>query len=163
MHKVFLGIGGNIGNKDQNFRTVYSLVTEKLGTIVQFSSIYESPPWGFHAEEYFWNQVLIIETRYSPEKLLEKIHIIENEFRRKRKKYTYVSREMDIDIIYYDDIFMETEKLIIPHPKISQRLFVLVPLSEIAPDFKHPLFRLTNLLMLENCKDKSLIKKIDFD
>ncbi len=163
MHKVFLGIGGNIGNKAQNFRTAYSLVTEKLGTIVQSSSIYESPPWGFQAKEYFWNQILIIETKHSPDKLLEEIHIIENEFGRKRKKYTYVSREMDIDILYYDEIFIETEKLIIPHPKIHQRLFVLVPLSEIAPDFKHPLFRLTNVQMFENCKDKSVIKKIDFD
>ena len=163
MHKVFLGIGGNIGNKDENFRKIYSLATEKLGTVVQSSSIYESPPWGFRAEENFWNQILIIETGYSPESLLKEIHIIENEFGRKRKKNAYVSREMDIDILYYAEHYIETEKLIIPHPRIHQRLFVLVPLSEIAPHFKHPLFRLTNMQMLENCKDTSIIKKVNID
>jgi len=161
MSKVFLGIGGNIGNKEIIFNKVYLFIENNLGRIITKSSMYESPPWGFHAEENFWNQVLLIETTLSPEKLLQKIHIIEKAFGRKRKKKHYNSREMDIDILYYDDIFMETEKLIIPHPLIQQRLFVLVPLTEIAPDFKHPLLRLTNQQMLENCKDESVIKKVE--
>lgn len=160
MSKVFLGIGGNIGNKAIIFNRVYLFIENNLGRILTKSSVYESPPWGFHAEENFWNQVLIIKTSLSPEKLLQKIHNIEGAFGRKRNKKQYASREMDIDILYYDNVFMETEELIIPHPRISQRKFILVPLAEIAPDFKHPLRRFTNLQMLENCKDESTVKKV---
>ena len=150
-----------MGDKSENFRKAFLLIEENLGKITESSSVYESPPWGFHAEENFWNQVLIIETKLAPNDLLDKIHFVENEFARKRKKKEYSSRAMDIDILYYDELFMETEALIIPHPRIHKRLFVLVPLAEIAPDFKHPLLRLTNIQMLENCMDKSLIKKVE--
>ena len=161
MHKVFLGIGGNLGNKSENFKKVISLVEENLGGVIKSSSVYESPPWGFHADENFWNQVLIIETEQSPQQLLENIHKIEDFFGRERKKKEYISREMDIDILYFDYIYMETDTLFIPDPHIQKRLFVLVPLTEIAPDFKHPLFRLTSIQMFENCKDKSVIKKVE--
>lgn len=160
MHKVFLGIGGNLGNKMENFRNVHKLIDIKLGNIVKSSSIYETPPWGFHAKENFWNQVLQIETMHSPEVLLEKIHEIEDKFGRKRNQENYSSREMDIDILYYDDIFNEDGNLIIPHPLMHKRKFVLVPLAEIAPDLKHPLLRLISLQLLENCRDESVIKKV---
>ena len=161
MHKVFLGIGGNIGDKQLNFTKVAHLANDRLGNIIKKSSIYETPPWGFLSEDYFWNQVFLIETEINPENLLEEIREIEAEFVRKRESDRYASREMDIDILYFDDIYFETENLIIPHPQLQNRKFVLVPLVEIAPDFKHPLFRLTNLQLLENCKDESVIIKID--
>jgi len=160
MHKVFLGIGGNIGNKHDNFNKVYNIIQNELGEITKSSSVYETPPWGFSASENFWNQVLIIETNLLPEELLQKIIEIESRFGRVRDTGKYNSREMDIDILYYDDLFMETGDLIIPHPKIHQRKFVLVPLSEIAPSFKHPLLRFTSMQMLENCKDDSIILKL---
>ena len=161
MYKVFLGIGGNIGNKQLNFIKVAHLIKDRLGEIIKTSSIYETPPWGFVSEDHFWNKVLLIETKLEPEKLLEEIHAIESEFGRNRDFGKYVSREMDIDILYFNDIYAETENLIIPHPRLQNRKFVLVPLTEIAPDFKHPLFRLTNLQLLENCKDESMIIKIN--
>lgn len=161
MQKVFLGIGGNIGNKQVNFEKVYTIIEKELGKIVLSSSVYETPPWGFQADENFWNQVLIIKTEKSPENLLEKIHEIENLFGRERGVGTYSSREMDIDILYVDNLYIETETLIIPHPKIHQRMFVLVPLNEIAPEFKHPLLRLTSFEMLENYKDESIVKKVE--
>ena len=160
MCKVYLGIGGNIGNKQNNFENVYQTIESELGIILIASSIYETPPWGFQTDDIFWNSIVKIETSYLPEELLMKIHLIEEKFGRKRGNEKYSSREMDIDILYFDDIYLETETLIIPHPRIHQRKFVLVPLNEIAPALKHPLLRLTTIEMLENCKDLSVIKKV---
>jgi 2-amino-4-hydroxy-6-hydroxymethyldihydropteridine diphosphokinase len=161
MHQVFLGIGGNTGNKRLNFDKVYVLIEEELGAILKQSSVYETPPWGFHAEENFWNQVLLIKTELNPEELIFEIKNIEQIFGRKRNSSKYTSREMDIDILYFDQLVMETEKLIIPHPHIPQRLFVLVPLAETAPDFIHPELKMTNMQLLENCSDESEIKTIE--
>ena len=161
MHQVFLGIGGNTGNKQDNFDKVYTFIKNELGEIIKRSSVYETPPWGFDANEYFWNQVLVIETGFSPKELLKKIAEIENHFGRERGTAGYSSRKMDIDILYFDELILNTENLIIPHPHIPQRLFVLVPLAEIAADFIHPLMRLTSLEMLKNCDDSSVIKKVE--
>ena len=160
MHTVYLGIGGNIGNKQKNFDNVYNIIENELGRIIIASSIYETPPWGFQSEHTFWNSVLVIETLISPEELLSNIHLIEEKFGRKRSNERYASREMDIDILYFDDIFIDTETLIIPHPRIHQRKFVLVPLNEIAPNLKHPLLRFTTFEMLKNCMDESVILKV---
>ena len=160
MHKVYLGIGGNIGNKEKNFEEVYQIIDNEIGKIIRSSSVYETPPWGFQAEEPFWNSIIEISTSLEDLELLWKIQEVEDRFGRKRGKEQYTSREMDIDILYFDDIYIETKTLIIPHPRIHQRKFVLVPLAEIAPELKHPLLRLTSLEMLENCKDASMIKKV---
>lgn len=160
MHKVFLGIGGNIGDKQKNFEDVYPIIESKLGKIINASSIYETPPWGFQSDDTFWNSVVEIEYPNSPEQLLDDIHEIEKQFGRKRESENYSSRPMDIDILYFDDLYMETETLIIPHRRMHLRKFVLVPLNQIAPNLKHPLLRLTSLEMLENCKDESIIKKV---
>ncbi len=160
MYKVYLGIGGNIGNKQQNFNKVLDLIHKELGKIILKSSIYETPPWGFHADDPFWNQVLLIETILEAEELLWRINAIEEKFERKREKNRYTSRQMDIDILYFNDEYFETKTLIIPHPKIHERKFILVPLVEIAPNLKHPLRRLTSIEMLEACRDDSIIKKV---
>jgi 2-amino-4-hydroxy-6-hydroxymethyldihydropteridine diphosphokinase len=161
MHQVFLGIGGNTGNKHDNFDKVYTFIKNELGDIIKRSSVYETPPWGFQSDENFWNQILVIETGFSPEELLQKIAEIENWFGRIREKSGYISRKMDIDILYFDELVLNNEKLTIPHPQIANRLFVLVPLAEIAPDFVHPTLRLTSLQMLENCPDNSVIKMVE--
>ncbi len=160
MHRIFMGIGGNLGDKQLNFEKVYLLIEKELGRIVQKSSVYETPPWGFSAKENFWNQVVLIETLMEPEELLAGINQVENSFGRKRQTGNYRSREMDIDVIYFDDRIINTEVLIIPHPLLAQRLFVLVPLVEIAPDFQHPVLKQSNQQLLESCSDASKIKKI---
>ncbi len=99
MYQVFLGIGGNLGNKHDNFDKVYTFIKNELGVIIKSSSVYETPPWGFDAKENFWNQVLVIETKISPEELLKKIAGIENRFGRDRGTAGYSSRKMDIDIL----------------------------------------------------------------
>ncbi|MFV0592982.1 MAG: 2-amino-4-hydroxy-6-hydroxymethyldihydropteridine diphosphokinase [Draconibacterium sp.] len=164
MHKVFLGLGGNIGNKKENFILVHQYITKILGPIQRASSVYEAPPWGFSSDDNFWNQVVEIETILEAEELLWRIKEIEGMFGRKpvrEDEERYTSRPMDIDILYFDDAYFETKSLIVPHPRIQYRLFVLVPLVEIAPHFKHPLLRMDNLTLLENCQDKSIIKKVE--
>ncbi len=164
MHKVFLGLGGNIGNKEENFIRVHRLIAKMLGPIKQVSSLYEAPPWGFSSEDNFWNQAVEIETVLEAEELLWRIKEIEEMLGRKSAEASderYTSRPMDIDILYFDDAYFETQSLTVPHPRIQDRLFVLVPLVEIAPEFKHPLLRMTNLTLLDNCKDKSIIRKVE--
>lgn len=163
MHQVFLGTGGNIGNKHDNFNKVYTFIKNELGEVSKSSSIYETPPWGFQSEENFWNQVLVVKTNFSADELLQKINNIESWFGRKRDGQQYKSREMDIDILYFDDEIIENENLSIPHPLLHKRLFVLVPLTEIAPDFVHPVLKLTSNEMLNNCDDKSVIRKVEND
>lgn len=155
-----MGTGGNTGNKQENFDKVYTFIKNELGDIIQPSSVYETSPWGFESKDNFWNQVLRIETTLSPEELLLKIAEIETSFGRNRENEGYSSREMDIDILYFDDEIINTEKLTIPHPLLHKRLFVLVPLAEIAPDFVHPVLKLSSLEMLNICEDKSEIRKL---
>lgn len=161
MHKVFLGIGGNVGNKQKNFNEALILIEKHLGKVLKISSIYETPPWGFKAEENFWNEVIMIETDRSAHNLISEIHIVEQHFGRQREADSrYSSREMDIDILYFDEEHIENAQLTVPHPRIAQRKFVLVPLVEIAPDFVHPLLHQSNFQLLEHCKDESMIKRV---
>ena len=163
MHQVFLSIGGNLGNKRANFDKVYTHIQNELGCIVLRSSVYETPAWGFDSEDPFWNQVLCIETHLNPSEILDNIEKIDAVFGRKRSENGYSSREMDIDILYFDDRIFNNENLTIPHPLLHKRLFVLVPLAEIAPDFVHPVLKLSSLEMLNKCEDKSEIKKVNND
>jgi|SRR5690554_4695333 len=162
MHHVFLGIGGNIGKKQQNFGKVKLFIESEIGKIKSSSSVYETPPLGFFADDNFWNQVFLVDTRLEPDDVLYKIQEIEARFGRKRDAEFYVSREMDIDVLYYDELSITTDRLIIPHPRIAQRLFVLVPLAEIAPGYQHPVLKLTNRQLLEQCQDDSNIKRLEF-
>jgi 2-amino-4-hydroxy-6-hydroxymethyldihydropteridine diphosphokinase len=161
MHQVFLGIGGNLGNKPLNFQRVQKLVENEVGNIITKSSIYESPPWGFLAEEDFWNQVLYVETELEPGEVLTSVLEIENLFGRKRDAEYYESREMDIDILYFDNLSIFSETLTIPHPHIPDRMFILVPLAEIAPAFVHPVLQITNRELLEKCGDELSVKRIE--
>jgi 2-amino-4-hydroxy-6-hydroxymethyldihydropteridine diphosphokinase len=159
MHTVYLSLGGNMGDKAANFTKAYACIKQTLGNLTTRSSVYDTPPWGFHAENNFWNQVVILETELTPEALLEEIHAIEALFGRKRNSGGYLSRAMDIDILYYDDLTLHTRDLIIPHPLIPQRKFVLTPLAEIAPELKHPILQITSLQMLRNSGDSSTLQK----
>jgi 2-amino-4-hydroxy-6-hydroxymethyldihydropteridine diphosphokinase len=161
MNQVFLSLGGNIGNLTHNFRKAGKLIEKEIGEIVRHSSVYSTPPLGFNSEDYFHNQVLEIRTNLTPEELLENILFIENRLGRTRTPGIYTSRTMDIDILYFNDRIINNNRLIIPHPRIAERRFVLVPLVEIEPDFIHPVFLMSNFQLLHACSDMSDIKKAD--
>ncbi|AHF05741.1 2-amino-4-hydroxy-6-hydroxymethyldihydropteridine diphosphokinase [Desulfitobacterium metallireducens] len=131
--KAYLSIGGNLGDRGQNLTEVSRRVREHPKIkLTKKSSIYETKPWGKLDQPDFWNQVLEIETELSPLDLLDVCQNIENELGRKRIVH-WGPRTVDIDILTYDNRVYENERLILPHPRMEERAFVLVPLREIAP------------------------------
>jgi 2-amino-4-hydroxy-6-hydroxymethyldihydropteridine diphosphokinase len=160
-HQLFLSLGGNLGNKSEIFDFTIRYIEEQIGQKMRISSIYKSASWGFHSRYLFWNQVIEVETRLSPGEILREIRIIEDRFGRKRKPGEYLSRKMDIDILFYDDLVLNSEELIIPHPLIAERKFILEPLSEIAPEYFHPVLKEKIIQIRLNCLDSAKVSRIE--
>lgn len=160
MAKLYLLLGGNLGDKKKVFAEAKDLLANRIGPITALSGIYETEPWGFRSDELFWNQALEIETSLSPEMVLAATQTIEQELGRKRETNQYASRIIDIDILFYDDFITQTEALTIPHPRIQERRFSLVPLCEIAPELKHPSLGKTMLQLLSDCPDHLKVSRI---
>lgn len=137
---LYLGLGTNLGDKEANLRTVVQLIKERIGELVSLSSFYVSEPWGFESEHTFLNAVCGVETRLQPIQVLAETQAIERELGRTRKSANgiYSDRLIDIDILMYDNLVMETPELSIPHPLMCKRHFVMEPLAEIAPELIHP-------------------------
>lgn len=154
MNTVYLLFGSNIIPRLDYLCRAERAVNNSIGNIIRMSSIYESEPWGFHADQSFLNRIVVVETKLSPAEVLKNILSIENQMGRKRKFSSYSSRQIDIDILYFDKQIIQEEDLIIPHPGIAQRRFVLVPLAEIAPNLTHPVLKRNNLELLEACTDE---------
>lgn len=142
-HLVYLSLGTNLGNKEENLRTAMTLIEEQVGTITSQSALYASAPWGFDSENTFLNNAISVETSLTPEELLSTTQRIEHTLGRTHKSVDgqYSDRLIDIDILLYDDVVMHTPSLTLPHPLMHRRLFVLEPLSEIAPTMIHSLLQ----------------------
>lgn len=160
-HQIYLGLGGNIGKKSRIFKKTLSLIEARIGTIDRISPVYVSPPWGFEAREEFWNQVVVVNTRLTPREVLHEILEIEASFGRKREPGRYLSRRMDIDILFYDQLVLISEELSIPHPLIEHRKFVLVPLASVSPAFRHPVTGKSVTEMILECDDQAEIRPLD--
>lgn len=160
MNKIYILLGTNLGNRLENLANSIQLLNEKVGRVILTSSIYETAPWGNEDQPPFLNQVVLIETPLNPQDLLASTQTIEYQLGRKRIQH-WGARTIDIDILYYNDDIIDETNLQIPHPQIQHRLFTLKPLAEIAPDFMHPNFELTNLQLLQNCLDRLEVKKIN--
>ena len=157
---VFLGTGSNEGNRKDNLEKALEMIRARSGEILISSSLYETEPWGFEADTPFLNMVVKIETRLDPVNLLENMLSIERSMGRKRETKGYSSRIIDIDILFYDNLILESQNLHIPHPLLHKRLFVLVPLAEIAPDLIHPVYNKSILSLLSSCTDTSKVIKL---
>lgn len=133
-HRVYLGLGSNLGNREENIRKAILLIGEKVGTVLRQSSLIETEPWGFESENSFLNGVILVETTFTPRQTLKATQEIERELGRKRKSDSlkkYADRPIDIDILLYDDLTIDEPDLKIPHPLMAQRDFVMIPLREI--------------------------------
>lgn len=148
MHKVYLLLGSNLGNREKNIDNAINELKACGIIISKKSSLYNTAPWGYAEQPEFLNQALECLTSLEPFELLKEIKSIEKKMGRE-KTVRYGPRIIDIDIIFYDDLILKSEKLTIPHPLMHERLFVLKPLSEIAPDFVHPELKLTVKQLLE--------------
>lgn len=142
MALVYLGLGTNIGNKRKNMVTAAALLAERAGDVLSLSSFYETEPWGFASENTFLNAALELETACSPMELLHLTQQIEREMGRTQKSdSSYHDRIIDIDILLYGNEVVHHEDLVVPHPLMQQRLFVMQPLAEIAPSLVHPVLQ----------------------
>lgn len=131
VHKVYLGLGSNQGDRNKQLARAIELIGERVGKVIRQSSIIETEPWGFTSGNKFLNCAIFIETELLPRKVLEVTKQIERELGRRYKGMAYRDRPIDIDILLYDDETIDTPELQIPHPLMHERDFVMIPLKEI--------------------------------
>ncbi len=153
MNKVYLGLGGNLGDREANLRKATQLIDLKVGKVLTTSSLYETKAWGIENQPDFLNQVLLVETALSPQLTLQTILNIELEMGRIRRQKWH-TRLIDIDILFYKNWIVREANLIIPHSFLQARNFVLAPLFEIAPDLIHPLLQKTVSELYFECPDE---------
>jgi 2-amino-4-hydroxy-6-hydroxymethyldihydropteridine diphosphokinase len=159
MKKVFLGLGSNLGDRAINLKEATSRIIESVGSVVESSAVYETEPWGFRSEAQFLNMVLCVETKLSPSGLLGRILMIESQLGRIRCESQLSSRNIDIDILLYSNEIIDEAALQIPHPKLHERRFVLVPLAEIASTLIHPVLKKSMKNILKSCPDTCIVNQ----
>jgi 2-amino-4-hydroxy-6-hydroxymethyldihydropteridine diphosphokinase len=158
---TYLSLGTNEGNKLENLQNACNLIAEKIGRISKISSVYKTASWGFDSDQFF-NICIEVSNNLNPEKLLERVLSIETSLGRERTDTTeYKARIIDIDVLLFEDEIIFYKNLKVPHPRMLDRKFVLVPLAEISPNLKHPVAKKTILICLQSCTDSSEIEKID--
>ena len=157
---TYLSLGSNQGDKLKTLQKAINDIAENIGAIQKISSVYKTSSWGYEGED-FYNICISVSTYLQPEKLLKKLLGIENKYGRERKKTNgYSDRKIDIDILLFDNEIIFSEEVTIPHPRMLERNFVLVPLVEIAKNILHPIEKKQLVCCLNNCSDASLIEKI---
>ncbi len=163
-HSVVLSLGSNMGDRNSMLDRALDLLDERLGEVVLVSSIYETEPWGFECSDAFLNCAAVIDTDLTPQQVLEVALSVEKELGRVRAEdmdpatpKQYASRPIDIDIIFYDNEVSSDPALILPHPRMEQRAFVLRPLEEIIPYYIHPVLHKTMIELYDTCADQGEI------
>lgn len=159
MARVYFLLGGNLDDREKILSEAISKMKLDVGELIRVSSIYETEPWGFKHESNFLNQVVVLESKLSAIKILDRTQQIEKDLGRVRKKNQYSERTIDIDILFYDNLVISTDRLMIPHPRIQERAFALVPLLDVASDLIHPVEMRSIKELYANCPDRMDVKK----
>jgi 2-amino-4-hydroxy-6-hydroxymethyldihydropteridine diphosphokinase len=157
--QVIIGLGSNMGDRFVYLSRALTMLREEAGDIIAVSSVWETEPWGFEADEHFLNMVVVLRTNKHPRQLMQLFRSLEGRMGRKRNKGgMYESRIIDIDILLWENRIISMPGLEVPHPKLADRRFVLEPMSEVAPDAVHPVTGLTVREMLALCDDMSDVR-----
>lgn len=157
MPTTYLLLGSNLGHRETYLQQAREQITSTVGILIRQSAIYETAAWGLQDQQSFLNQVLEVQTDLTPSELLWQINSIEAELGRVRET-RWGARVIDIDILFYEDLVLQTQRLTIPHPELPNRRFTLVPLAEIAPAFLHPVLQKTITELLSQCPDKLAVR-----
>lgn len=159
MTLAYLLLGSNIGNRQQNFANAHQLLHLRCGNVERMSSIFETAAWGKTNQAAFLNQAIELRTNLQEHDLLIALKNIEQQIGREPSE-KWGPRLIDIDILFYGNSIVQSDVLTIPHPFLHLRRFTLVPLAELAPNFKHPVLHQTVLELLEHCPDSSVVNKL---
>jgi len=162
MAEAHLLLGSNMGDCLKNLAKAREYLSKYVGIIKGVSQVFLTQPWGFECKDLFYNQAVLIDTEFFPKELLLKVKNIELLMGRKSHfSGRYEPRIIDIDIIYYENFVINHEpELVVPHPRMEQRRFVLEPLSQLAPDKKHPLKNKTSKQLLNECPDQHFVIRL---
>lgn len=159
-HKTYISLGSNMGDTFQNLQKAVDFIFEHIGSVLKISPVYETASWGFEADD-FLNAVILVQTRFSPKKVLRELLIIETKLGRVRNEESgYQSRSIDLDVLYFDDEVLDSENLKLPHPQLHKRRFVLQPLVDIAAELMDPVQQKSAAQLLENCEDDTKMQKM---
>ena len=153
-------LGSNVGDRKEYLRRCIDLLHRDAGIVTGMSAVYESEPWGFDDPVWFLNQAVALRTDHAPQTLLKKIQQIEQILGRLRTQNAYQARTMDIDILLYGNCVIDIPGLVIPHPRMAERMFVLQPMAELAPDLKHPVLHRTMTCLREHCQDCKIVRPV---
>lgn len=158
VHRVYLLLGANLGDREQTFGNARQDITRYVGAISKQSGLYETAAWGVTDQPTYLNQVLAVDTYLTPADVLVQTQATEQRLGRVRAE-KWGSRVIDIDLLFYDDLILTIPSLTLPHPLLHERRFTLAPLAEIAPDLVHPVFQQTIGGLLRTCLDESAVIK----
>ena len=161
-NQAVISLGSNLGNRLELLQKALVLLEQNDIKLTAISSLYETPAWGFDSTP-FYNACAQIETDFNPEELLSVFLEIEEQLGRVRQQSDrYTARQIDLDLLFYENLILNTDGLVLPHPRLHLRNFVLVPLKEIVPQWQHPVLNLTVNELLEQCSDQDDLEKLPF-
>jgi 2-amino-4-hydroxy-6-hydroxymethyldihydropteridine diphosphokinase len=159
MQTCYILLGSNLGDREGNLQAAREQINSRIAQIIKVSSLYQTEAWGFETSDIFLNQVIEAKTALDPDMLLDQLLSLETLLGRKRDgNRFYTSRLIDLDILFYENMILSKNGLVIPHPLLHKRRFVLTPLNEIAPDWAHPVLHKTISELLHECDDQNKVQ-----